>query len=77
MSKTFPIYVLNDLIQVANKKFFGFIWKEKDRIKRLASIDDTEYGGLKMLDLESMILAQTTMCLKRYVEDYASSWRFS
>ena len=46
-------------------------------IKRLASIDDTEYGGLKMLDLESMILAQRTMCLKRYVEDYASSWRFS
>ena len=77
MSKTFPIYVLNDLIQVANKKFFGFIWKEKDMIKRLASIDDTDYGGLKMLDLESMILAQRTMCLKRYVEDYASSWRFS
>ena len=77
MSKTFPIHVLNDLIQVANKTFFGFIWKEKDMIKRLASIDDTEYGGLKMLDLEYMILAQRTMCLKRYVEDYASSWGFS
>lgn len=30
---------------------------------------------LKMLDLESMILAQRTMCLKRYIEDYASSWK--
>ena len=29
-----------------------------------------------MLDsLESMILAQETMCLKKYIEDYASPWK--
>ena len=48
MSKAFPIHVSNDLIQVANKEFFKFIWRGKDKIKRLASIDDIEYGGLKM-----------------------------
>ena len=29
MSKTFPIHVLNDLIQVANKKFFWFYLERK------------------------------------------------
>ena len=74
MSKASPIHVSNHLIQVANKEFFNFIWRGKDKIERLASIDGIEYGGLKMLSLESMILSQRTMCLKRYIEDYASSW---
>ena len=75
MSKASLIHVSNDLIQAANKEFFNFIWKGQDKIKRLALINDNEYGGLKMLDLESMILAQRTMCLKRYIEDYASPWK--
>ena len=58
MSKASLIYVSNDLIQAANKEFFNFIWKGKDKIKRLALINDIEYGGLKMMDLESMIRAQ-------------------
>ena len=58
MSKASLIHVSNDLIQAANKEFFNFIWKGKDKIKRLALINDIEYGGLKMTDLESMIRAQ-------------------
>ena len=73
--KASPIYVSNDLIQAANKEFFNFIWKGKEKIKRLPLINDIEYGGLKMHDLESMILAQRTMCLKKYIEDYASPWK--
>ena len=40
-------------------------------------INNTEYEGLRMLDFESMILAQWTMCLKRLIEAYyyASSWK--
>ena len=49
--------------------------KGKDKIKRLTLVNDIEYGGLKMLDLKSMILAQKTVCLKKYTEDYASPWR--
>jgi len=33
------------------------------------------YGGLKMLDLEFVILAQRTMCLKKNIEDYAGPWK--
>jgi len=45
MSKAFLIHVSNDLIQAANKEFFSFIWKGKDKIKRCALINDIEYGG--------------------------------
>ena len=55
MSKASLIHVLNDLIQAANKECFNFIWKGKDKIKWFALINDIEYGGLKMMDLESMI----------------------
>ena len=67
--KTFAIpkfmsHVSNDLIQAANKEYFNFIWKGNHRIKRCALNNDIEYGGLKMMDLESMIRAQSIMCLK-------------
>ena len=48
MSKASLIHVSNVLIQAANKEFFNFIWKGKDKIKRLALIH--EYGGLKIYD---------------------------
>ena len=76
MSKASLIYVSNDLIQAANKELFNFIWKGKDKIKRFALINDCiEYGGLKMMDLESMIRAQRIMCVKKYIEDHTRPWK--
>lgn len=45
MSKASLIHVSIDLKQAAKKWFFNFIWKLKDRIKRVALINDIEYGG--------------------------------
>ena len=50
--------------------------KGKDKIKRSALINDIENGGLKMLDLESMIFAQRIIWLKKYVENYESPWKY-
>ena len=50
MSKASLIHVSDDLIQAANKEFFNFIGKGKNKIKRFALINDIEYGGLKMMD---------------------------
>ena len=75
MSKASLIYVSKDLIQAVNKELYSFIWKGKDKVKRLALINDIENGGLKMLDIESMVLAQRTMCLKKFIEDYVSPWK--
>ena len=75
MSKASLIHVSKDLIQAVNKELYSFIWKGKDKVKRLALINDIENGGLQMLDIESMVLAQRTMCLKKYIEDYVSPWK--
>ena len=44
-------------------------------MKRLALISDIEMGGLKMLNIQSMICAKRVTCLKKLLEDYSSSWK--
>ena len=34
-----------------------------------------EVGGLKMLDIDSMISAKRITCLKKFLEDYQSTWK--
>ena len=58
-----------------NKANFESIWKGNDKIKRSALINDIDNGGLKMLDIESMISAQRVMALKKYFADGNSSWK--
>ena len=48
---------------------------EKDKVKRLALISDIEMGGLKMLDIQSMICAKREKCLKKLWQDYSSPWK--
>ena len=61
LSKAALMSVSNSLIEKLNKLINGFIWKGNDKIKRSALINDIENGGLKMLDIESMISAQRVM----------------
>ena len=65
----------NELIKEANSVLYNFIWYGKDKVKRLALISDIEMGGLKMLDIESMICAKRIICLKKLLEDYSSPWK--
>ena len=52
---------------------YNFVWNGKDKVKRLALISDIEMGGLKMLDIQSMICAKRVTCLEKSLEDYSSS----
>ena len=74
MSKATLIPVSRELIKKVHKELYSFILKDKDKdkVKRSALINDIEDGGLKMLDLESMMSAQRVMCVKKYVENYES-----
>ena len=72
MYKASLISVSEDLIKDVNKLLYGFIWKGNDKIKRSSLINDIENGGLKMLDIQSMILSQRVIALKRFIEDYNS-----
>ena len=62
-SKAALIAVTEDLIKEINSLIYRFIWKGNDKIKRSALINDIEDGGLKMLDIYFMILAQRVMVL--------------
>ena len=68
LSKAALITVTGDLIKEINSLIYRFIWKGNDKIKRAAPINDIEDGGFKMLDIQSMILAQRVMVLKRFAD---------
>ena len=46
------IYVQKDIVIEVNKLLLKFIWKGKDKVKRLSLIGDLDKGGLKAPDLE-------------------------
>ena len=72
------ITVTDDLIKEVNSLMYRFVWKGNDKIKRNALINDIEDGELKMLDIQSMILAQRVMVLKRFTnKDNNSSWKIT
>ena len=64
-----------ELIKDVNSILYSFIWNGKDKVKRHALISDIEMGGLKMLDIDSMISAKRIICLKKFLEDYQSTWK--
>ena len=75
MFRASVIPVSKELIKEANSVLYNFIWNGKDKVKRLALISDIEMGGLKMLDIQSMICAKRITCLKKLLEDYSSPWK--
>ena len=64
-----------ELIKEVNSILYSFIWNGRDKVKRHALISDIEMGGLKMLDIDSMISAKRIICLKTCLEDYQSTWK--
>ena len=64
-----------ELIKDLNSILYSFIWNGKDKVKHHALISDIEVGGLKMLDVDSMISAKRITCLKKFLEDYQSTWK--
>ena len=51
---------------------YGFIWNGKNKVKRQALISDLKEGGLKVVDIASMIEAQREATLKKFLEVYPS-----
>ena len=64
-----------DTIKSINSVIFNFVWRGKDKIKRLTLISEYENGGLKMPHPESLIQTQRIVCLKRYLDDNNSPWK--
>ena len=78
LSKAALVAITEILIKEINSLIYRFIWKGNDKIKRAALVNDIEDGGLKMLDIQSMILAQRVMVLKRFADKgNTSSWKIT
>ena len=75
MFRASVISIPNELIKEVNSILYNFIWNGKDKVKRCALISDIDKGGLKMLDIESMISTRRIICLKKFLEDYPSTWK--
>ena len=54
-----------EIIQELNQLLFKFLWKGTDKVTRLSTINEYENGGLKMIDLESMIQSLRLAWIKR------------
>ena len=55
---------------------YSFIWNGKDKVKRNVLTATIENGGLNILDIDSMVRTKRVLCLKKYLEDYPSPWKF-
>ena len=67
--------ISKDLIKEADSLFYYFIWNGKDKVKRNVMISDVEKGGLNMLDIDYVVRTRRVICIKKYLEDYKSSWK--
>ena len=75
MYRASVIALPKDLVKEVNSILYGFIWNGKDKVKRQALISDLKKGGLKMLDIESMIKAKRVAFPKKFLEEYPSTWK--
>ena len=62
MYRASVIPLSKELIKEAYSIIYGFIWNGKDKVERHALISDIKHGGLRMLDIESLIKAKRVMC---------------
>ena len=69
------IPIPNDFVKEVNSIFYTFIWNGKDNVKCFALTSNIDKGGLKMLDIESMVSARRVFGLKKFLEDYPSTWK--
>ena len=67
--------VLKEIVKELNQMIFKFFLKGTDKVTRLSTINEYENGGLKMIDLESMIKSLRLAWLKRIFQCNNGAWR--
>ena len=64
-----------EIIQELNQLLFKFLWKGTDKATRLSAINEYKNGGLKMIDLESMIQSLRLAWIKRILGANDGTWK--
>ena len=63
------------IVKELNYFIYNFLWKGKDKVTRVSAINNYEGGGLKMVDIESMIKSLRLSWLKRIFGDNSGVWK--
>ena len=63
------------MVTEANRIIFDFIWKGKDKVKRVSLVGDIKDRGLKAPHLESIIETHRTMICQRFVDEEPCNWK--
>ena len=75
------VYVLSllptpkELVKELNRLLFQFLWKGKDKVTRASAINDFENGGLRMIDIDSMIVSLRLAWLRRILSENGGTWK--
>ena len=54
---------------------YTFLWKGKDKVTRASTINSYEEGGIKMVDIESLIKSLRLSWLRRIFGDNSGAWK--
>ena len=46
-----------EMVKDLNRLLFKFLWKGTDKVNRALTINDFQHGGLKMIDIDSMVVS--------------------
>ena len=74
MFRAAQIPLMRDVVKEVNTTLFRFLWRGKDKIKRLSLISDYKKGRLRMPHIDTLVKTQRIMCLKKYYDVDSSSW---
>ena len=63
------------IVKNLNHILYTFLWKGKDKVTRASTINIYEEGGIKMVDIESLIKSLRLSGLKRIFSDNSGAWK--
>ena len=64
-----------EFIKAFQTIIYNFLWKGPDKIARTATINDYEYGGLKLTDLTTSIMSLGVTWIGRFLSDNFYPWK--
>ena len=75
------VYVLSllptpkEMVKELNRLLFQFLWKGRDKVTSASAINDFEHGGLRMIDMDSMIVSLRFAWLCRIFSENSGTWK--
>ena len=75
-ARTIKYYTTSgDFIKQLNTIIFNFLWKGPDKIARQAAINDVEFGGLNITDIETLIKASRLAWIGKLFSTGSLPWK--